>query len=118
MGFIEEHKLSLTTNGSGAASGSTSVIQNGTIKGFSIDYDAATAGCVTAFSVNGVTPLSITGNTDIFGNMSQQVLNSSGTAVTNAHSDVVIANSAISVSMTGGGATKTHSIVIYVERGN
>jgi len=118
MGFIEEHKVTLTTDGAGAGSAETSVLQNASLKAVKIVYDAATAGCVTTISTNGSTVTAITGNSDLFNGLGIAPLDASGNPNPQLAYEVPIANSSITVSMTGGGATKSHVLTFYVVRGN
>lgn len=118
MGFIEEHKITLTTDGAGAGSAETSVLQNVSLKAVKIVYDSATAGAVTTISTNDSTVTAITGNTDLFNGLGIAPLDATGNPNPQLSYEVPIANSSINISMTGGGANKDHVLTFYVVRGN
>ena len=118
MGFVEEYKVTLTTDGAGAGIAETPVLQNVSLKAVKIAYDSATAGAVTTISTNGSTVTAITGNTDLFNGLGIAPLDSTGSPNPQMSYEVPIANSSISVAMIGGGATKNHIVTFYVVRGN
>jgi len=120
MGFIEEIRLSLETNGSGVGSATSNTLQNVAIKAVSVVYDSAPGGCSLAVTKTSPseTPITISGNTDAVYYTQATAVDNTGSALAGTGTDYVIANGAITVTATTGGASKTHIIKVYVERLN
>jgi hypothetical protein len=119
MGFIEEIRLSLETNGSGAGSVTSNTLQNVAIKAVSVVYDSAPGGCSLAVTKTSPseTPITISGNTDFAYYPQATTVDNTGSPLATS-TDYVIANGTITVTATTGGASKTHIIKVYLERLN
>lgn len=119
MSFIEEAKLSLTTDVSGDATTSTDTLQGVEIVAIAVDYDASAA-AGTDLTVTLSNPnsdiLTLTNNvTDALHYPTVATSDGTGSARTDYVNNILV-NGTITAKIAQGGSTKTSTVTVYYRR--